>query len=131
MSCDTSIPVSLLKEAAVLDLRFEVNPRSGQVEFLAPRGSPRPKHLVQQLRQHRQTILLAVRACNLWTRAASALLANIENLEDRAELRYLFEERAGIVEFEAGLSRLEAERLAFLDLVQQFHRKQPQAARES
>jgi len=51
-----------------------------------------------------------------WAKQAAALLANIEDDEQRAGLRYRFEERAGICEHEAGLPRDEAERIAFEEL---------------
>jgi hypothetical protein len=53
-----------------------------------------------------------------WSRRAAALLAGIENVERRADLRERFEERAGIMEYDGILPRDEAERLAFEDLSQ-------------
>lgn len=48
-----------------------------------------------------------------WARKASALLARVADPERRADLRYQFEERAAICEFDAHISRDESERLAF------------------
>lgn len=47
-----------------------------------------------------------------WARAAAALLAEVADDDDRAGLRYEFEERAGVHEYDGGLPRDEAERLA-------------------
>jgi DNA primase len=51
-----------------------------------------------------------------WSRRAAALLNKIGNPERRASLRFQFEERAGIAEYDAGLPRDEAERLAFEEI---------------
>jgi hypothetical protein len=48
-----------------------------------------------------------------WGRRASALLSGIDDDEARACLRYQFEERAAMYEYDAGLPREEAERLAY------------------
>jgi hypothetical protein len=48
-----------------------------------------------------------------WARRASALLAFIADDEYRTHLRDWFEERAGVGEYDVGLSRDEAERGAY------------------
>ena len=53
---------------------------------------------------------------DFWYRAAVALLEREPDAERRAELRLRFEERAAICEYDGGLSRSEAERLAFREL---------------
>ena len=71
------------------------------------------------LRSCKPGLLAALRSGDVpsaWARRASALLAGIEDAERRAELRDGFEERAAIVEYDGGLSREEAERLAFEEL---------------
>jgi hypothetical protein len=53
-----------------------------------------------------------------WSRRAAALLAGIEDVERRGDLRDRLEERAGIMEYDGNLPRDEAERLAFEGLSQ-------------
>lgn len=53
---------------------------------------------------------------DLWYRAALALIEREPCHNRRAELRGVFEERAAIAEYDGGLSRVEAERLAFREL---------------
>lgn len=53
---------------------------------------------------------------NLWYRAAVALIERQPCPERRAALRAMFEERAAVCEYDGGLSRPEAERLAFREL---------------
>jgi hypothetical protein len=48
-----------------------------------------------------------------WARQASALLSRIADDDTRVGLRDEFEERAGVYEYEHGLPRDEAERLAY------------------
>jgi hypothetical protein len=48
-----------------------------------------------------------------WARRAAALLSGVADDERRADLRYAFEERAGILEHDAGLDRGTAEERAF------------------
>ena len=50
--------------------------------------------------------------------AADALLATVDDNEAREALAYAFFERAGIAEFDGGMSRPEAEFAAYLDLAQ-------------
>lgn len=51
-----------------------------------------------------------------YARQASALLSRVRDDEQRAGLRYEFEERAAIHEYDANLPRVEAERLALQHL---------------
>lgn len=59
-----------------------------------------------------------IRAINKghWHQAALALLARVEDLDRRADLRLRYEERAGILEHDAGNSRFNAELLAYLEI---------------
>jgi hypothetical protein len=52
-------------------------------------------------------------AAAYWADRVDARLAGVADAEDRADLRMFFEERAGICEFDGGLSRFAAERAAF------------------
>ena len=55
---------------------------------------------------------------DLFYRAAVVLIEQHPDSEQRAELRERFEHRAAVAEYEGGLSRPEAERLAFRELRQ-------------
>ena len=50
---------------------------------------------------------------DLWFRAAVVLIEQQPDADRRAELRELFEHRAAIAEYDGGLTRAEAERIAF------------------
>ena len=51
-----------------------------------------------------------------WAQRAAMLLGTIEDVERRVDLRERFEERAGIMEYEANLTRDQTECLAYEDL---------------
>ncbi len=51
-----------------------------------------------------------------WARQAAALLATVADPDRRVDLRELFEHRAALCEFDGGLSRTDAERIAFAEL---------------
>jgi len=51
-----------------------------------------------------------------WAKRAAALLAQVHDNDLRADLRYRFEERASIVEYDGGMSLDEAERIAFEEI---------------
>lgn len=55
---------------------------------------------------------------DLFYRAAIVLIERHPDPDRRAELRERFEHRAAVAEYEGGLSRPEAERLAFRELRQ-------------
>jgi hypothetical protein len=52
----------------------------------------------------------------VWARRASALLSGVTDADTRAGLRYEFEERAGVYEYDHDLPRDVAERLAYQHL---------------
>lgn len=56
---------------------------------------------------------------DLWYRAAVVLIDRQADPDRRAELRELFEHRAAVAEYDGGLVRSEAERLAFRELRQE------------
>ena len=61
--------------------------------------------------------LLAILSDNdHWARQAAGLLATIADPDLRVDLRELFEHRAAVCEFDGGLSRADAERIAFTEL---------------
>lgn len=51
-----------------------------------------------------------------WARRAVAMLAQVHE-DRRDDLRYRFEERAGICEYDGGMGRSDAERVAYEELV--------------
>ena len=51
-----------------------------------------------------------------WAKRAAVLLASIDDADRRADLRECFEERAAICEYHGGMSRDEAERMAFEEI---------------
>jgi hypothetical protein len=53
---------------------------------------------------------------DLWYRAAVVLIEQQPDPDRRAELRELFEYRAAVAEYDGGLARSEAERIAFREL---------------
>ncbi|RIK66277.1 MAG: hypothetical protein DCC66_13400 [Planctomycetota bacterium] len=53
---------------------------------------------------------------DLWRRAADGLIGK-QPESDRPELIYMFGERAGIMEYDGGLPRVEAEKLAYRELL--------------
>ena len=75
-----------------------------------------PPGLLTQLRVHKAELMTILRAGDYWARQAAALLAPVADPDLRADLRELFEHRAAICEFDGGLDRTEAERVAFAEL---------------
>jgi hypothetical protein len=51
-----------------------------------------------------------------WAQRAASLLANIDDADRRADLREHFEDRAAICEYDGGMSRNDAERMAFEEI---------------
>jgi hypothetical protein len=72
------------------------------------------KAVREELRTRKREILAALGQA--WARKAAALLAQIHDDDLRADLRYRFEERAAICEYDGGMSRDEAERGAFKEI---------------
>ena len=69
------------------------------------------KAVREELRTRKREILAAL--SQVWARKAAALLAQVHDDNLRADLRHRFEERAAICEYDANLSRDDAERIAF------------------
>lgn len=59
-----------------------------------------------------------------WAQHAASLLASIDDGNQRAGLRDRFEERAGICEYDGGMSRDEAERTAFEEIHREYDARQ-------
>ncbi|HEX8523293.1 MAG TPA: hypothetical protein VF669_13635 [Tepidisphaeraceae bacterium] len=101
---------SLYRQCQTAGIRLV--PDGNGIVFDAPAGVAVP---VEEIR-HRKSELLAMLRGD-YTSAAAALLLKVEDPEEREELAYLFDERAGICQYEGGMSRPEAERQAYLELV--------------
>jgi hypothetical protein len=99
--------------SAVLQLMLDVERLGAHLTAASPdkvkvSGKPLPAELIEQLRAHRAELLsLVVRQ--------EALVASWTEQERRDR----FEERAAILEYDEGLSRVEAERLAKAHLSQE------------
>lgn len=82
----------------------------GRIRLDAPRGILTPD-VRERIRAWKSEIMDAL--LQPWARRLSAMLSPMGDADARQMFRDLFEERAGIFEYEGGLSRDEAERLAF------------------
>jgi hypothetical protein len=82
----------------------------GRLRLDAPKGILTPD-VQDRIRASKSGIMDALR--QPWARRLSAMLSAMDDADARQMLRDLFEERAGIFEYECGLAREEAERLAF------------------
>ncbi|MCH7591186.1 MAG: hypothetical protein IH989_00190 [Planctomycetes bacterium] len=105
--------VLLLEQLQERDIRLSAN--GDRLVVDAPRGL-----LTAQLREtllDRKAELLAILADrDDSARQAAALLSRVDDPDVRADLRELFEHRAAVCEFDGGLSRTDAERIALSEL---------------
>lgn len=88
-------------------------PKGDRLAFDAPAGTMTPA--VQTMLRARKPELLAVLRGD-YLNAAAALLLGVPDPEQRAELACQLDERAGICEYEGGMSRGEAEHIAYREL---------------
>ena len=103
--------VELLRQARKAGLYLQA-----EGHRLRIRGPKRLEPLALELLQ-RKAELLAILAYNdQWARQAAALLATVADPDRRVDLRELFEHRAAVCEFDGGLSRPDAERIALAEL---------------
>ena len=84
-----------------------------RLAFDAPAGAMTPA--VRAMLKARKPELLAVLRGD-YLNAAAAMVLSHPDPEQRAELAYLFDERAGICQYDGGMSRSEAERIAYGEL---------------
>ncbi|MGH7176201.1 MAG: hypothetical protein ACREJC_02365, partial [Tepidisphaeraceae bacterium] len=84
-----------------------------RLKYDAPLGAITPDVLAA-MKAYKPVILAMLRAD--WYAAAAALLDGIPDPDTRAELRFRFEERAAICQYDGGLIRKEAERIAFEEI---------------
>ncbi len=107
----------------VLSLIAEIT--SLGIELKAHRGAVRyrpidamPAHLLARIRQHKQAVLeLLEQLDNDPNGVAANTLATVPDRERRIDLRYAYDERAGIVEYSGNAKRRDAERQACLELI--------------
>ncbi|MBI4719031.1 MAG: hypothetical protein HY763_14590 [Planctomycetes bacterium] len=120
--------MELLHTLRALGVRLEARGDTLHVE--APKGVLTDARLAS-LRAHKAGLLAALRPAvsdqlpggtaetprdGRGAERAAGLLASVPDPDRRADLRELFDERAGIVEYDGRLPRDEAERAAFLEL---------------
>lgn len=103
----------LLEQLRERDIRLSAN--GDRLVVDAPRGAL-TEQLRGTLREHKVELLAIVTAPDLWARRAAVLLSGVADPDRRADLRELFEHRAAVCEFDGGLSRTDAERVAFGEL---------------
>ncbi len=114
----------LLEQLRERDIRLSAN--GDRLVVDAPRGTL-TERLRGTLREHKAELLAIVTAPDLWARRAAALLSGVADSGLQADLRELFEHRAAVCEFDGGLSRADAERVAIGEL-QATMRKAGQSA---
>jgi hypothetical protein len=103
--------VELLNDLQARDVRLGV--RGDRLAYDAPAGAMTP--YVRTILVARKAEVLAVLAGD-WYAAAMAVLDWVRDPDRHADLRYVFEERAGIAEYDGGLPRPQAERVAYAQL---------------
>lgn len=117
-------PTALLEHLEQTGVTLAVTP-AGNIRFRATAGRLTPE-LQSAMHHHKaELIRLMNNRPGQWARKASALLSTITRDERRADLRYQFEERAGIAFFDGGLSSDEAERIAYEQIQQQLKEVSP------
>lgn len=103
----------LLEQLRGRDIRLSAN--GDRLVVDAPRGV-----LTEQLRgtlqEYKAELLAIVTDRDLWARRTTGLLSGVADPDVRADLRELFEHRAAVCEFDGGLKRTDAERVAFPEL---------------
>ena len=87
--------------------------KGDRLAFDAPAGVLTPD--LRALLTSRKSEILMVLTGD-WPAAASVLIAQVRDCEIHDDLLYLFEERAGICEFDGNMPRGDAERMAYEQL---------------
>jgi len=77
-----------------------------------PREAVTPE-LIERIRESKVELRMVLAGPGVWAQAAAGILATVEDDDLRADLRYLFEERAGICEYEGNMKRDDAERIGY------------------
>lgn len=103
----------LLEQLQDRDIRLSAN--GDRLVVDAPRGTLTEQHR-GTLQEHKAELLAVLTDRDHWARHAAALLSGVADPDVRADLRELFEHRAAVCEFDGGLSRADAERIAFGEL---------------
>jgi hypothetical protein len=104
---------ALLEQLRSLDIRLSASGDRLLVD--APRGALN-EELRGTLLDRKAELLAILASADKWARRAAGLLSAVAESDLRADLRELFEHRAAVCEFDGGLSRAEAERIAFDEL---------------
>jgi hypothetical protein len=110
-------PFTLIECLSRTGVTLAVN--GGKLTYDAPAGMMTPRFL-DAMREHKP-ILLAL-ASGDWGVAAIAMIDRIPDPDQRESLRFQFEERAGIAEFDGGMDRREAEQSALGHVLSEIDR---------
>ncbi len=103
--------VELLRQARDAGLYVQA-----EGDRLRIRGPKRLEPLALELLRCKAELLAVLSDNDRWARQAAGLLASVADPDRRADLRELFEHRAGICEFHGELNRVDAEWVAFGEL---------------
>jgi hypothetical protein len=103
--------LALLETLRASDVRL--SPKGDRLAFDAPAGVMTAE--LRALVANHKAEVLAVLAGD-WYGAALLLISRETDTDRRAGLRYQFEERAGIAEYDGGMGRADAERTAYEEI---------------
>ena len=110
--------MKILSEAERLGIRVRV--AVGVIEC-CPRGAL-PDELRRRIIENKAELIEVLIKPSEWVRRAAAILAEVADNDLRADLRYCYEERCGIAEYDGELSRPDAEKLAYHELLRAMER---------
>lgn len=99
--------------AALNHAGVKLSAHAGKLRFDAPAGTMTPELLA--MLSACKAELLAIIAGD-YLAAALALVASIDTPDERAAMAEWFDERAAIREYDGGMTRPHAQRLAYIDL---------------
>ena len=101
-------------------LGIEMRVAGGAIEC-CPRGAL-PDELRRRIVENKAELVAVLSSPSEWVRKAAQLLSQVEDTDLRADLRYCYEERCGIAEYDGGLDRDDAEKLAYHELLRAMER---------
>jgi len=86
-----------------------------------PREAVTPE-LIERIKANKIELRMILAGPGIWAQAAAQLLSTVVDDDLRSDLRYCLEERAAIAEYDGGLSRPDAEKLAYHELLKVMER---------
>jgi len=110
--------MKILDNAERLGIEMRV---AGGVIECAPRGAL-PDELRRRIIENKTELIEVLFKPSEWTRKAAGLLSQVGGTDLRADLRFCFEERSAIAEYDGELSRDDAEKLAYHELLRAMER---------